>query len=117
MTPSEQRTQALANANRIRTTRARLKAQVAAGTLDWTSLLDHPDAATMRLSELLRTIPKVGTAKTARILRSADVNASSTPAVLTARQRHALHAAFERHRPKARNGHTLYPLTDTEAAA
>jgi hypothetical protein len=66
----EQRRRALAQANEVRSARATLKKQLAAGTIQLAQILAAPPAVlqTTRLRDLLIAVPKIGPVKAARIL-------------------------------------------------
>jgi hypothetical protein len=85
-----QRIDALAEANRIRTARKHLKEDLAAGRRDWRDVLDHPDAATMKVVDLLIAVPQVGRVAATRVMVYARVSASKTCAGMTDRQRRDL---------------------------
>lgn len=100
----EQRMDALARANRIRTYRAALKRDVAAGRKSAVDVIvagadpvvgGDRRLETMPVYELIRAVPKVGRVKADKILRHARVSPSKTLGGLTQRQRLEL-AAFLR---------------------
>lgn len=68
----EQRAVALRKANEVRVARAKLKERLKSGTLDAGEVLADPPAIieTMKLRELLQSVPKVGKVKATRILRA-----------------------------------------------
>jgi S13-like protein len=92
----DQRLEALANANRIRSHRARLKVDVRAGRKSWTAALLDEDCATMKVFDLLLCVPRVGRVKTNRIVCKAGVSPSKTIGGLTDRQIGALLELVER---------------------
>jgi S13-like H2TH domain len=88
----EQRMTALAEANRIRTARARLKDEMKAGRRTASQVLaDPPDyVATMRVSDLLMAIPRWGLVKVQHAFRHTEISPSKTIGGLTPRQRREL---------------------------
>jgi hypothetical protein len=85
----EQRHEALQRANDVRIGRARIKRQLRDGSVSIDRVLLNPpeQLATARLTDLLLAVPKLGPARTARLLRSAQLNPLKTVAQLTDRQR------------------------------
>lgn len=85
----EQRLDALARANEIRSRRADLKAQLKTGDVDLGDVLvDVPDwAATMRVRAALLATPGLGQVKADRLLAAARVSPSKTLGGISARQR------------------------------
>jgi hypothetical protein len=85
----EQRLDALAEANRIRTRRAVLKRDVAAGRETASRIVyDVPDwAGTMKVYELLMTVPRWGRTKSLNAMRAVDIAAGKTIGGLSPRQR------------------------------
>lgn len=92
----EQRIAALARANEIRLYRAAIKRQIKAGTLTFSGVLDanNPLMATMKVSELLMAVPRIGERKAAKILRLEQVSMSKTVGGLSVRQRARLVGLF-----------------------
>src|SRR5438128_8577908 len=86
----EQRLAALREANRIRFHRAELKRQLRAGRLAPDEVLEDPDCETMKVVDLLRSLPKVGPVKTNRALNRTRISPSKTLGGLTDRQRDEL---------------------------
>lgn len=84
-----QRLDALAEANRIRTTRAQLKRDMKAGRAHGLGVLvDPPEwAETMRVLDLLMAMPKVGRVKANKALAKCRVSPSKTLGGMTERQR------------------------------
>lgn len=82
----EQRRSALALANTIRTHRAALKRQLAAGEVQWDSLLADPLCNSMKSIDVLLALPKVGRVKAYRALSRCGVSPSKTLSGLTDRQ-------------------------------
>jgi hypothetical protein len=87
----EQRMNALANANKIRTRRAVLKQQIKedASLLDAIELIayPHPWMDTMKAYDLLRSLSGVGRIKADRHLKRCGISPSKTLAGLSERQR------------------------------
>lgn len=85
----EQRQRALAKANQIRTQRARLKRELAAGRIELTRVLADPPpcAASAKIRELLLVVPGIGPAKADRALTHCRIAAAKTLAGLSYRQR------------------------------
>lgn len=88
----EQRRDALRRANRIRTFRAMKKREIKRRQADGRLVLldPPPEMATMKVYELLVTLPKVGRVKANRALTSCRISPSKTLGGLTARQRDEL---------------------------
>jgi hypothetical protein len=86
---NEQRMEALARANAIRTYRAQLKKKVRAGEVDVIPLLvDVPEVlGTMKLVELLLAMPKVGRVKANKMLQRMRISPAKTLGGLSERQR------------------------------
>lgn len=93
----DQRMEALRLANEIRNYRARLKQQIHAGNIDATLILQHPGpkVATMKVWDLVRSVPSFGRCKTDRALRRARISPSKTIGGLTSRQRDELLLALQ----------------------
>lgn len=87
-----QRLRALGLANEVRSGRARLKRELAAGRVELASVLVEPPAcaATARVYELLLAVPKVGPARATRWLAHCRIALSKTVAGLSERQRREL---------------------------
>jgi hypothetical protein len=85
----EQRQRALAKANQIRSQRARLKRELAAGHIELTQVLADPPpcAASAKIRELLLVVPGIGPAKADRALTQCRIAAAKTLAGLSNRQR------------------------------
>ncbi len=85
----EQRLRALEQANAVRTARARLKQQLAAGEIELVQILADPPACvrTARMRDLLLVVPKIGSVRAGRILAECGIAHSKTLAGLTDRQR------------------------------
>jgi hypothetical protein len=95
----EQRRRALASqANEVRSARATLKKQLAAGTIQLAQILAAPPAVleTTRLRDLLIAVPKIGPVKAARILAYCRIAHSKTLGGLTDRQRRELISLLHR---------------------
>ncbi len=80
---------ALRQANEIRSRRARLKRELAAGRVRIEDIIAEPPqfARTAKVYELLLALPKVGPAKAARSLRQCRIAPSKTVGGLSDRQR------------------------------
>jgi hypothetical protein len=89
---SEQRLQALAKANEVRSERAQLKRELAAGRIQLARLLNDPPASAENamLRDLLLALPKVGPARVNRALARCQITDTKTIAGLSDRQRAAL---------------------------
>lgn len=85
----EQRLRALAIANEVRTGRAQLKRDIAAGTVALVDILASPPgcAHTARVAELLLAVPGVGPARVRRMLAHCRISEAKTLTGLTGRQR------------------------------
>jgi hypothetical protein len=83
---------ALSRANEIRRRRARLKQELAAGTLRIVDVLADPPvyAETAKVRQLLVQLPHVGPVKANRLLLHCRIADGKTVAGLSARQRAAL---------------------------
>lgn len=88
----EQRLDALKEANRIRTWRKNMKADIAAGRRTVAGLIADPpqEILTMKLIDLLLATPKVGRVRIRNLFRSLDVSPSKTIGGLSERQRAGL---------------------------
>jgi hypothetical protein len=80
---------ALEQANEVRTARAALKKELAAGKIELVQILTDPPPCvrTARVRDLLLVLPKIGTVWAARILAHCGIAHSKTLAGLTERQR------------------------------
>ena len=89
-----QHLRALEHANRVRLARARMKRRIAAGELSVPEvILSSPwEAQSMRISELLMSQRRWGSARCRRVLRSLNVPENKPVGTLTDRQRLALAA-------------------------
>jgi S13-like H2TH domain len=94
----EQRRDALQQANRVRSERARLKRDLATGKVGLVEILARPPvcARTARVGDLLLALPKIGSVKAGRILGRCRISDSKTVAGLTDRQRAELTNLFRR---------------------
>jgi len=88
----QQRFDALAEANRIRTARARMKVEMKAGRKAASQILADPPeyVATMKVFNLLLAIPKHGRVKTNKILGRCKISPAKSVGGLTERQRQDL---------------------------
>jgi S13-like H2TH domain len=95
---TEQRLRALRQANQVRSERAKLKKELAAGTIGLAQILAQPPACvrTARVRDLLLVLPKIGSVKAGRILGRCGIAPSKTLAGLTDRQRTELTNLFQR---------------------
>lgn len=84
-----QRRQSLIRANEVRTHRARLKVQMRDG-LDPRALFDDELCETMKVIDLLVSIPKVGRVTARTMLNRAQVSPSKTLGGMSARQRNEM---------------------------
>lgn len=89
---TEQRRQALAKANEVRSARARLKHELGAGRIGLACVLGDPPACaqTAKLRDLLMAVPKIGPVRITRALNRCQITEGKTLAELTNRQRAAL---------------------------
>lgn len=87
-----QRMDALARANRIRSERARLKRELKAGRLSiHTLLLDPPEyLETAKVFDMMLAVPKYGRVKVNKILSTCRISPSKTIGGLSERQRSEL---------------------------
>jgi hypothetical protein len=94
----EQRRCALQQANEIRSARATLKKQLAAGTIELAPIFADPPSwlQTARVRDLLRAVPKIGPVKASRILAHCRIAHSKTLGGLTDRQRGELISTLHR---------------------
>jgi hypothetical protein len=94
----DQRMDALAKANRIRTERARLKRELKAGRLSiHTLLLDPPEyVETAKVFDMMLAVPKYGRVKVNKILAHCRIAPSKTIGGLSDRQRSELVSLLRR---------------------
>lgn len=78
---------ALARANEVRLAAAAVKRQVAAGTLTIGEALEHPDAGSLVVMDLLVAQHRWGGSKAARLMAEARISQVRRVRELTARQR------------------------------
>ena len=92
----DQRIRALQYANEVRTDRARLKKELALGTVRIEEIIARPPefAKTAKVYDLLLALPKIGPAKAARSLSHCRIAPAKTVGGLTERQREELIALF-----------------------
>jgi hypothetical protein len=85
----EQRLDALARANQVRSARAQLKRDLAAGSLKLARVLADPPpcAHTARVRDLLMAVPGIGRARAGRALAHCRIAEAKTVAGLSGRQR------------------------------
>ena len=90
--PVPQRLRALEQANRVRSGRARLKREMAAGLVSAAEVIERcpHEVETMSIGELLRNQPRWGPARCSRLLLSAGISEGRPLGVLTERQRRDL---------------------------
>lgn len=86
----QQRRAALLEANRIRSVRAAWKRDLKAGRLQFSDVVNHPDAATMKVWDVILAMPKWGRVKVDRLLRKRIISPSKTCGGLSERQRREL---------------------------
>jgi hypothetical protein len=88
-TTLDQRLRALRQANEIRSSRAALKKQLAAGRVRIEDVLAQPPdwARTAKVNALLLALPKIGPARAARFLSQCRIAPSKTVGGLSQRQR------------------------------
>ena len=92
----DQRLQALAKANRIRSGKSRLKREIKARRLSAVDALDDPASAYMRLDELLLAVPKIGRVKCAKLLsKEVELAPSKRIGALSPRKISVLRRALE----------------------
>ena len=94
----EQRLRALAQANEVRTARAKLKKELASGKVELVQILADPPACvrTARIRDVLLVVPKIGSVRAGRILAQCRIAHSKTLGGLTDRQRGELINLFRR---------------------
>jgi hypothetical protein len=87
---------ALRHANEVRIGRARLKRELASGSVRIDQIIDQPPefAKTAKVYHLLLALPRIGPAKATRSLNQCRIAPSKTVAELTERQRHELIGIF-----------------------
>jgi len=85
----EQRLRALEHANEVRSARAKLKQDLAAGEIELAQILACPPACmrTARVRDLLLVLPQIGSVKAGRILARCGIAHAKTLAGLSDRQR------------------------------
>ena len=85
----EQRLRALEQANEVRTARAELKRELAAGKIELVEILADlpPCVRTARVRDLLVALPRIGSVRAGRILGHCGIAHSKTLGGLTDRQR------------------------------
>lgn len=86
---ADQRFAALQTANRVRVERARLKQRIKReGVALAVQVIDDPPscAATMKVYDLLRSLPQMGSTKATRLMNTARVSMTKTVAGLSDRQ-------------------------------
>jgi hypothetical protein len=88
----QQRLDALGRANDVRVKRARFKEELASGRRPVSSALVAPPAElhTMKVADLLLSVPTVGPVKARKLLRAVAISPSRTVAGLSERQRREL---------------------------
>lgn len=88
----KQRMEALQRANDIRVKRAELKKHIKNGQQSAPNILREPPdfVKTMRVIELLKAVPKIGSVKATRMLRDCAISAVKTVGGLSERQRQEL---------------------------
>jgi hypothetical protein len=93
---TEQRMEALRNANRVRTSRSHLKRDLKAGRVQVAQLiLDPPEyLLTAKVFDLLLAVPKYGRVRVNKLLVSRAISHSKTVGGLSERQRGVLVAAL-----------------------
>ena len=99
---AKQRREALAQANLVRTQRARLKADLKEGHLkegrrSLAALIAEPPdyLASAKLTEVLGAVPRCGSVRVARLLEHCRVSPNKTIGGLSPRQRRELVAALQ----------------------
>lgn len=94
----QQQMQALKAANQIRARRSELKRELKAGRRSVEPLLSEPPAwlESMKLFELLLSVPKIGRVKASKVLARSGVSPSKTVRGLSPRQRQELLAWLRR---------------------
>lgn len=114
----EQRRQALARANTIRSQRAQLKRDLKAGKAWVVDVLLEPDdwADTMKVFDLLIAVPKIGRVKVNKTLVAARISPSKTVGGLSPRQRRELVGLLGKRAHRADVTEITPPTTRREAA-
>lgn len=99
-----QRREALEEANRIRSHRARLKRQVKNGAIAVPDILldPHEEIETMKVFDLMLAMPKVGRVKANKVLQRTRVSPSKTVGGLSERQRRELVSLLPAQPPRYR---------------
>jgi hypothetical protein len=94
---AEQRSEALARANEVRSARKHLKERLKQGEADLAALVaDYPSfLAAARISDLVQALPGYGPGKVGKLLSACRISPSKTVAGLTARQRRELIEALK----------------------
>jgi hypothetical protein len=94
---ADQRREALALANQVRTQRAALKAELKRGGLSAAALIAEPPQclASAKVTELLRALPGYGPVKVERVLKRCQVSTRKSVGGLSDRQRGALIQALK----------------------
>ena len=94
----DQRLEALAHANHVRTLRATLKRDLKRGSVSITSVLRDPPEylASARVMEVLAALPRCGHVRAACILERCRVSHKKTLGGLSERQRRELIVALEK---------------------
>jgi hypothetical protein len=94
----EQRLRALERANEVRSARAKLKRELAAGTVELVQILADPPACmrTARVRDVLVVLPKIGSVRAGRILARCGIAPAKTLGGLSDRQRGELIKLFHR---------------------
>lgn len=94
---AQQRLDALVRANKVRSQRAVLKRELAAGETTATKVLlaFEPWVATMKIEHLLVSLPKLGTTKVRRLLNQCRISTAKTVGGMSDRQRAELVAALD----------------------
>lgn len=84
-----QRMEALQNANETRTYRANLKRKLKTGRVNVVDLLENPPELieTMKIMDLLLSVPKMGRVKNDKLLRTCRISPSKTVGGMSDRQR------------------------------
>jgi hypothetical protein len=85
-----QRMAALAEANRVRESRAAVKRDLKAGRVSLVDALEHPDCGSALVIDLLLALPRVGRTIANRAMARARVSTVKTVGGMTERQRAAL---------------------------
>lgn len=98
-----QRLAGLRAANAIRTRRAELKAELKSGRVSLSEVLNRPPSwtKTMRVADLLRATPGLGTVRVNRALRLNQIRPSRTMEHFPAARRQVLLAWLSEHCPSA----------------